>query len=83
MKITVWITHISHKHGDDLYASPSAEAADKIVKNYVDSWWGDEMDPEHVKPEDPDEMIEHYFEAKDDESYQIQTAELDIDISKV
>ena len=78
MKITIWITHISHKHGDDLYASTTPEAADKVVRDYADEWWDQEIDVSHSKPEDPIQMVEEYFEAMDDESYQIQEAQIEV-----
>jgi len=82
MKITIWITHISHRHGDDLYASMTPEAADQIVRDYVEDWWDHEK-LDIPKPLDPVQMVEDYFEMMDDESYQIQEAELEMGLEKI
>lgn len=82
MKINIWITHISHKHGDDLYASMTPEAADRIVRSYVDEWWDEEMQGA-PKPLDPIQMVEEYFDSMDYESYQIQETQLEVGFERV
>jgi hypothetical protein len=78
MKIMLWIVAIEHKHGTDLHAASTMDKADAIVRAYVDEWWEHEME-ETPKPEDPDQMVEEYFDAMDDESYMIQEANLEME----
>lgn len=40
---SAWVTHVSHRHGDDLYLSTSEGEALRRKLEYCLNWWGTEM----------------------------------------
>lgn len=40
---SAWVTHVSHRHGDDFYLSLSEDEARRRKLEYCLSWWGTEM----------------------------------------
>ncbi len=38
-----WVTHVSHRHGDDLYLSSSEDEGRRRKLEYCLNWWGTEM----------------------------------------
>jgi hypothetical protein len=77
---TVWVLAIDHRHGTDITAYGSEEAARSALAAYVDQWWEELADRDAgtlEPPDDRDEMIDNYFEAaaewSEPESYRLES----------
>lgn len=72
----VWAAHLSHRHGDDFTVHTTYESARGWIVDYAREWWR-EMDheayglPESCDGLSDDEVVEHYFEHNDDESWNL------------
>ena len=64
---TVWVWHLTHRHGDDVLVFASEELAYATLFNYVKEWWETECPADAEMPDDPKEAIEAYFELVEDE----------------
>jgi hypothetical protein len=77
MSGTVWVLHVSHKHGDNLSVFTSQERA----RRAIEAWAADNWEQETGEPL-PDltgeDLVEAYFEkVSDRESYRIEEATID------
>lgn len=73
----VWVTHIHHRHGDDLFAHGSKEGALNHLETYCREWWKYEGIAGHI-PDQREELIERYFERMLDfnEWYEMEECEV-------
>jgi hypothetical protein len=65
----VWVLHISHRHGTNIYPCASEEAARLELFHFVSEWWSEVSDED--MPDDHSEAIEEYFEKKEDEHFDL------------
>lgn len=72
---SAWVTHVSHRHGDDLYLSLSEDEARRRSLEYCLNWWGTEMPDVELPKRDvfesfgawADEVSSMYFDSVEDE----------------
>jgi hypothetical protein len=62
----VWVLQYSHKHGEDLTAYATPQAAEAGIAEIVREWWASEMRGEEGVPASPAELsdaeaVEMYF----------------------
>jgi len=62
---TIFTAFISHKHGDNTYASKTEEGLKKQIAEYCTDWWNDFDTLSEIKiPETDDEIIDLYFDGE-------------------
>ena len=74
----VWVAVVSHKYGNNIYASKTHAGAMKQVYEYVEEWWTDIFGSESPIPKDSEEAVYAYFEHFEDmsESYEVDEIEV-------
>jgi hypothetical protein len=76
VKENVHVGRISHRHGDNFYASRTRESLIKQIAGYCRDWWAEFCTEEC--PADDQEVIDQYFgEAEGVEYYEISETELE------
>jgi len=81
---TIWVLHVSHRHGDNYAAFTTLEAAQNYLHGYVTDWWDDGLTEQYGALDSlpRDEAIDAYFEAHgealDPEYYALQEVVLNV-----
>jgi hypothetical protein len=73
---SAWVTHVSHRHGDDLYLSATDDEARRHTLEYCLEWWGSETGGTALPKRDDfesfagwaDTVCSTYFDCVEDES---------------
>jgi hypothetical protein len=80
---TVWVLAIDHRHGTDITAYPTEDAATDALADYARKCWEEVADPDAgtmEPPEGRDDLIGCYFEAASEwsepESYRLESHEV-------
>lgn len=75
---SVVVVKITHPHGVDLLAGADEVAAERALLGYVKEWWDREDETSGSEmPNDPQEAINAYFDAVEDENYEYVTVEVE------
>lgn len=73
----VWVCTYGNKHGTDVSVFTSAEAAERYRQEVADDWWELELPTDRIKPDDPAEAADEYFEFMEGyETFTISEAEV-------
>lgn len=71
----VHILIYSHRHGDDVYAFREMKDAERKITSIAREWWPVDI-PETEIPTSDGELVERYFETMAEESYRIETVQV-------
>jgi hypothetical protein len=81
---TVYIVHISHRHGSGSEAFSTREKAYAYLASWAREWWHEiARNPEDQPPADDDECISQYFTEQDNECFDFDEVQLDRCVPKV
>ncbi len=63
--MTIWILHISHRHGDKYGAFTNPKTAQQNLHSYVTEWWDDGLTDQYgqLSSLSRDDAIDAYFDA--------------------
>ena len=76
MATTVWVLHMSHKHGDDINVFANEQGALDELVAWANEWWGNEVG-DVPRPETQGELVRQYFDhVANYESYGIHECEI-------
>lgn len=78
MKLFVWVTLYTHKHGNDINVFETVEQAEAFRRKLAADYWEDQMDGEPM-PADPEEAADMYFEqvgSYGEEFFEIEQSEV-------
>lgn len=76
MTQTIWITHISHKHGDTYFANATPEGANAAKIAWARKWWDREMRDAPMPDGDDDTVATAYFDAMSERGDEFITTEM-------
>lgn len=75
---TVWVLHISHRHGDEITLHATYDSAWKELVEFAGNYWDDdaavnrlENEPKPL-PEKDQEIVDGYFDGNEYEFYEIE-----------
>ena len=62
MSQQIWVLVFEHKHGMDVTAYTTQQAAERARQGIAAEFWEDEMPEDLPRPEDPEELADAYFD---------------------
>lgn len=71
----IFVLSVQHRHGTDVTLHPSQEDAYSTLVGYCRDWWTEEGIP-GAPPEDPDLLVQGYFDGTMSEGWEIEEHEV-------